>query len=306
MSPEPGSSLAYVCPRCLSALASDDEGARCVACGRRFPLEPYPDFLPDVEPTPDHRGVNVHGEDRGMVFKAGQFYGPELQQLGPLDQLRVLDDGCGTGRLVDELARAGVDAWGVDPSASEQRLEEWGTRTERHRLARADGLALPFADGFFDAVFSNGVLEHIGEFRPDRTVLRQRYVSEALRVLKPGGRLLLGHPNGACPLDFWHGGFHSIRPHRPYEAWMPHFGEVRRYVEAADPGATLEPLSPRSYNSFERAAGSPLGRALTPAARAVISLVDRFPRLRTSPLNPQLVVRITRSAAPSAVARVSG
>lgn len=285
----------YVCPRCRGDLTLDD-ALGCQECGSQFPSSPFPDFmLDDSAPWFRDEGVSeaiVHNEDLGMVHKAGDFYAPELSRLGPLDRLRVLDDGCGTGKLVDELAHLGCEAWGIDPVRG--RYELWRRREQRHRMSRANGLHLPFADESFDAVLSNGVLEHVGEGQPDRRAQRTRYIAEALRILRPGGMLLLGHPNGACPIDFWHGGWHSMRFHLPYERWMPHAREVRSYVRASDADATAEVLSPKSYNSFERVAQSRLGRVLTPPARVVIWAADRFPILRASPLNPQLVMRIVK------------
>lgn len=287
----------YVCPSCLGGLSTDVAELVCERCRSRYPLNPYPDFMPDDRDTSfQDEGINegiVHNEDLGMVHKAKEFYAPELERLGSLSQLRVLDDGCGTGKLVDELAALGCDAWGLDPVTG--RAELWQRRDQDRRMARANGLHLPYPDGWFDAVVSNGVLEHVGEFRPDRRSQRLQYVAEALRVLRPGGVLLLGHPNGACPVDFWHGGWHSMRFHWPYERWMPSAREVRGYVRAASPSATVTPLSPRSYNSFERVAQSRLGRALTPPARAIIWAADRYPALRTSALNPQLVMRIVKA-----------
>lgn len=233
------------------------------------------------------------GEEAGTAWRAQNFYASELQRLGPLETLRVLDDGCGNGRLVDELHAMGVDAWGIDPGS---RNERWETRSAPERLSRGDGLALPYADASFDAVISSGVLEHVGEFMPDRRNQRARYVAEALRVLRPGGLLFLAHPNGACPVDFWHGGLHSIRPHRPYEAWMPNVREVRRYLNRSGVSTQVELIQPERFFSWLRVRGDGLGRALLPLARANMWMLRRAPRLLGSPLNPMLVLRIRREA----------
>lgn len=293
---EPSDLTIYVCPSCRGDLEPAPERVTCRACGSSYPVDPYPDFMPDDRDAAfQEEGVNehiVHNEDMGMVHKAREFYAPELARLGPLAGMRVLDDGCGSGKLVDELSALGCDAWGIDPVLG--RYELWRRREQGARMARANGLRLPYPDGCFDAVVSNGVLEHVGEHRPDRREQRQQYVSEALRVLRPGGALLLGHPNGACPIDFWHGGWHSMRPHWPYERWMPSGREVRGYVRACGVPAEVTALSPKAYNSFERVAQSRLGRILTPPAGAVVWAADRYPVLRTSPLNPQLVMRIVK------------
>ena len=49
-----------------------------------------------------------------------------------------------------------------------------------------DGLCLPFSDGAFDSVYALDVLEHVDD--------EEQFARELLRVLKPGGRLLLSTP----------------------------------------------------------------------------------------------------------------
>jgi SAM-dependent methyltransferase len=58
---------------------------------------------------------------------------------------------------------------------------------------QGDACALPFADGEFDIVFSNAVIEHVG----DRERQRQ-LVSEALRV---GRRIFITTPNCRFPIE---------------------------------------------------------------------------------------------------------
>src|SRR5688572_27897932 len=106
---------------------------------------------------------------------------------------RVLDIGCGTGRLTAEIAQRVPDgvAVGVDRSAA--MLETAGSwlrdRSCKTRLVLADAAALPFRRAF-DAAFSGAtfhwIRDHAALFRSIITVLR------------PGGRLVAqcgGGPN---------------------------------------------------------------------------------------------------------------
>jgi ubiquinone/menaquinone biosynthesis C-methylase UbiE len=107
---------------------------------------------------------------------------------------RVLELGVGTGRIAIPLLALGANVTGVDISPRmldrlrtnlAQRWTErpnlpWGTLD----LKLADMSALPFADGAFDAVVIVHVLHLTTEWR--------RVLDEALRVLRPGGCLLLG------------------------------------------------------------------------------------------------------------------
>lgn len=96
---------------------------------------------------------------------------------------KVLDVGCGVGAVVQALIREGVDGYGIDPCepAIVQARQGCGT------FCVGEAIALPFEDAFFDAVGSFTVLEHVED--PD-TMLR-----EMVRVLKPGGRIVIACPN---------------------------------------------------------------------------------------------------------------
>ena len=103
-----------------------------------------------------------------------------VERLGDLRGRRVLDVGCGTGRLSVALAeRAHAKVWGVD--ATPEMLAEAKSRAPRgvaFKEARAE--ALPFKDGWFERVVMWLVI-HLVE-RPDA-------LAEARRVLAPDGRV---------------------------------------------------------------------------------------------------------------------
>jgi SAM-dependent methyltransferase len=97
---------------------------------------------------------------------------------------RLLDVGCGTGRLARAAAdRFGLRAWGVD--ASPAMIEQARGQTDRRvafRVASAE--ALPFRDGWFDALTMRLVVHALGP-------LRRPALHEAARVLAPGGRIFV-------------------------------------------------------------------------------------------------------------------
>jgi ubiquinone/menaquinone biosynthesis C-methylase UbiE len=106
---------------------------------------------------------------------------------------RILELGCGTGRISLPLARAGVSLVGVDRSAPmlaraagrirRLRQRQPGRRRPRVTLVRADIRALPFADGEFGAVLAPyGILQSLVRDRDLAATLES-----VARVVEPGG-----------------------------------------------------------------------------------------------------------------------
>lgn len=100
---------------------------------------------------------------------------------------RVLDWGCGRGGLVEQLGHPLSQIVGIDP--------DWlSLREHRLPLPRAAGVsqALPLAAASCDLVLASWVLEHLAQPQLD--------LSEAARVLRPGGVLVFITPNRRHPL----------------------------------------------------------------------------------------------------------
>ena len=126
----------------------------------------------------------------------------------------VLDVGCGTGMLSEQLLSAlpschltGID---LSPAMVERARARLAGRAE---VREADAERLPFHDGVFDLVVCNDSFHHYPD--PDRAAFQM------WRVLRKGGALVLG--------DVW-----QPAPARAVmNAWMPfsHEGDVRIYSE---------------------------------------------------------------------------
>jgi ubiquinone/menaquinone biosynthesis C-methylase UbiE len=111
---------------------------------------------------------------------------------------RILDMGCGRGAVLLMAAQhltagraVGVDLWrGVDQSGNSAEATRNNAVAEgvadRVELHDGDMRALPFEDDSFDRVLSSLAIHNI-----HGRAGRARAVSEAVRVLRPGGRLLI-------------------------------------------------------------------------------------------------------------------
>ena len=119
------------------------------------------------------------------------------EHLPPLAGLRVLKtdlwDEAKNTRILAWAAERGARAFGID--ISEPTLIQARAAFTREagplRAAAADVRALPFRDASFDAIYSMGTIEHFDE--------TEQAVEEMARVLKPGGRAIVGVPNRYDP-----------------------------------------------------------------------------------------------------------
>jgi len=156
---------------------------------------------PELGPDLARRLQDVWDErrERSASFFSGEVPGDDQDAwLGSADCLPLLlaevpergvvvDLGTGTGRILPELSRRAERIIAVD--ASPEMLEEARKRVAASGIDGIDfrlgDLAhLPFQDGEVDAVVANMVLHHAPE--------PAQAVAEIHRVLRPGGKLLLG------------------------------------------------------------------------------------------------------------------
>lgn len=118
---------------------------------------------------------------------------------------KILEVGCGSGLISAAMARLGggrVEIHAVD--VADNRVDEQG-----YDFTLVQGTALPFADGMFDIVISNHVIEHVGDQRDQR-----HHLEEVRRVLSSHGVVYFAAPNR----------WRLMEPHfrLPFLSWLPH------------------------------------------------------------------------------------
>jgi SAM-dependent methyltransferase len=166
-------------------------------------------FLDELQPTADTTVLDVGADE--LAFGEGV--------------------GCGTLNFFEELYPwpERITALGLQDGAA------FAARYPQVRYVQGDACALPFADGEFDVVFSNAVIEHVGG--RDR---QRRFVTEALRV---GRRVFLTTPNRLFPIE--------VHTRLPLVHWLPDSLSHRVY-DALGKGSAkdLRLLSPRTFEAL--------------------------------------------------------
>lgn len=137
-----------------------------------------------------------------------------------LEGRRLLDAGCGTGYFSHRALSAGARVTSVDIGVN--LLKEARKKGAPQPVA-SDVTRLGFADNTFDVVVSSECIEH--------TPSPETAVSELIRVLRPGGILVV-----TCPNRFWHWSCRlanalGIRPYCGLENW-PSWSSLREWSKA--------------------------------------------------------------------------
>jgi ubiquinone/menaquinone biosynthesis C-methylase UbiE len=178
--------------------------------------------------------------DRRFVSPRPGAKGEALRRLAaPMAEAHVLEVGCGTGHWLAGLDARGHTLYGLDPSAG--MLRQAQQKGPNLNLVRGDARQLPFASTSFHLVFCVNAIHHFDQPRP--------FVSEAYRVLQPGGVLAVmgSDPRSRSDrwyvYDFFEGTCETDRARfPPWEAvrgWMVAAGfdraEVREVERICDP-----------------------------------------------------------------------
>jgi SAM-dependent methyltransferase len=205
------------CPKCNGAFTIIDNYFQCYQCQLSYYQneDGYYNFATSshVDAINSTNDEYVHTQ----LMIAGRFYEEFLiNYLNDKDHKSLLDVGCGIGKVVTLLREDGFEAFGLDLPNLSKFWRNLGN--DPRYFFCGDAINLPFLNGQFDLVFSFGVIEHIGTINGHCTLmdnyqeLRQQYANELLRVIKPGGKIILSCPNKGFPIDFHHGVTDAFTP----------------------------------------------------------------------------------------------
>ena len=124
-----------------------------------------------------------------------------IARWAKLDNAHVLEAGCGVGMYTSQICRRytpHVEAFDIEF----ERVKEAVVDTPHALISAAE--YLPYRSDTFDTIISNEVIEHVND---DRLAAR-----EMVRILKPGGRIVIFAPNRWYPVEqhghYWRGKYH--------------------------------------------------------------------------------------------------
>jgi SAM-dependent methyltransferase len=175
-----------------------------------------------------------------------------LALLPPVDGLRVLDAGCGSGLYCELLADRGARVTGIDQSAKmleHARRRLAGREVDLHVADLRE--PLPFADGSFDGIVSALVLHYLRDWSTP--------LAEFRRVLRPDGWLVFStHHPGSDVLHYRPERYLEVEEREDMIGWAGLIRFYRRPMsrivnDLADAGFAIERMEePEPTDAFRR------------------------------------------------------
>jgi SAM-dependent methyltransferase len=164
----------------------------------------------DMVATGNHRNVSTRTApwpDRVSSWNRSRKWKRFCDEFPPSEELTILDVGFSVAEYQDadnfiekhypfpgRVTALTMD----DPSPAEARYPDV-------RIVRYDGVTMPFADGEFDIVWSNAVLEHVGDFERQVAFLRE--------LDRVGARHFITTPNRWFAVE--------VHTRVPFLHWLP-------------------------------------------------------------------------------------
>jgi trans-aconitate 2-methyltransferase len=181
--------------------------------------------------------VGLYEAKHSFVWQFGRDL---LEVLAPQAGERVLDVGCGTGRLSAEIASSGAEVLGIDYSPT--MVSQARANFPILSFETQDACTMPYL-GEFHAVFSNAALHWM---QP-----AEQAAAAMSRALKPGGRLVAefgGRGNIQVLVNAAYGALRQLGiadPERHNPWYFPSVGEYATLLERAGLEVTLAAMFDR-------------------------------------------------------------
>lgn len=148
----------------------------------------YRNAYGDIDASLDRETLESLLRELEDMFRLRDHLAVVEMPVGALEGLRVLEIGPGAGGHSALFASRGAQMTSIDvtrdrAAATQRKFDLLRGGRGSGAAAQGDAESLPFADGTFDIVYSNGVLHHTHD--------TQRAIDDVHRVLRPGGRAVI-------------------------------------------------------------------------------------------------------------------
>ena len=142
----------------------------------------------------------VYPEDKGNAYpqKLCNYISERFFNTSEIKKSKILDIGCCKGTALHSFKRSGnFKLFGIDMRDEKvEGIEFKACNLEKEKI--------PFPTDFFDFIYSKSVLEHVAN--------TDNFLSEALRVLKPGGRAVFLTPDWRSQYKCFWNDYTHVKP----------------------------------------------------------------------------------------------
>ncbi len=217
----------------------------------------------------------LEGEQRLLRAAFPELAGKRLLKTDLWDEAR-------NTRILQWAGEQGAEVHGIDISTPTLLTARREFRQRRQRLGGvvADVRAIPFRDGAFDGAYSMGTVEHFAE--------TEQALAEIARVVRPGGRAVIGVPNRHDPFlrpllvaILYRLGLYGYGLEKSYSrAKLRRMCERAGFAQTASSGLLFVPGWLRMLDLACWAWARPLSRLTGLAVRPFAWMERRWPRLR--------------------------
>lgn len=159
--------------------------------------------MEDIRNGQEHSSKAAERGEPSYVWRAGQIRRMELIKKYAGERINgcILEDGCGVGSYLSRFMQTAKHAVGIEIEYERAHAAKQICTEANTDVVTSCGEYLPFQDNSFDLILSHEVIEHVND---DLLSVR-----EMVRVLKPGGRIVLFCPNRGYPFEthgiYWRG-----------------------------------------------------------------------------------------------------
>lgn len=180
--------------------------------------------------TIDINNLSVYEAFEGPVSPEYRF---AVKLLGDLKGKKILNPGCGAGEESIYLAQQGAKMYGTDLSSGmvevSKKLAKKFKLQDDIKFEKMDAQNLKYKDGYFDLIFGNSVLHHLGDLN--------KAAKEFKRVLKKGGKCVFIDPLAYNPfINIYRKMAMGVRTYDEHpltfddvEIFKKHFKRVKHY-----------------------------------------------------------------------------